>query len=494
MAVRHMAGATDRVVVVGAGLAGLSAALHLVGAGREVVVCEAEESVGGKAGVLRDSGYQFDTGPSVLTMPELIGRAFAAVGERVEDWLAIDRIDPAYRVHYQDGSFVDVMGDPVAMAEEIERVCGSSEAGAYHRYRAFLERMYRYEFRDFIDRNLDGVTSLFTVSLARLVALGGLRSLEGKVGSFFKDQRMRQLFSFQSLYAGVSPRQARALYAVIAYMDVVAGVYFPRGGMHALPEAMAAAAVKHGVRVELGEKVVRLETSASGRCRAVVTQDGTRMPADAVVVTMDPSLALPTLLGRASRPVRLSPSCFLLLTGGRIQAEVHHNIHITRTWAEGFRDIIDRGTLMNDPSFLVSVPSLTDPALAPPGRHCVSVLVPTPNLATGRLDWERISGRYHDHVLDVLRRNGYGELYESRETEHVLAPHHWAQRGCPQGTPFSAAHLLRQTGPFRTRNLVGDNIVLAGAGTHPGVGIPMALISGRLAAERITGSDVGVDA
>jgi len=487
MTPRHVTGVTDRVVVVGAGVAGLSAALHLAGAGREVVVCEAEESVGGKAGVLRDTGYQFDTGPSVLTMPELIARAFAAVGERMQDWLSVDRVDPAYRVHYQDGSHLDVLSDPTAMAAEIERVCGAGEAGAYHRYREFLERVYHYEFRSFIDRNLDGVTSLLTVNLARLIALGGLRSLEGKVRSYFRDQRMRQLFSFQSLYAGVSPRQARALYAVIAYMDVVAGVYFPRGGMHALPKAMAAAAAKHGVRVELGAKVVRLETSASGRCRAVVTQDGRRLPADAVVLTMDPALALPALLGRAPRPVRLSPSCFLLLVGGHVQAEAHHNIHFTQTWTEGFRDIIGRGKLMNDPSFLVSVPSLTDPALAPPGRHCVSVLVPVPNLRTGPLDWERLGPRYRDHVLDVLERNGYDGLCADREVEHVLTPHHWARQGCPEGTPCSAAHLLRQTGPFRNRNLVGDNIVLAGAGTHPGVGVPMALISGRLAAERITG-------
>ncbi|GHD18610.1 phytoene dehydrogenase [Streptomyces finlayi] len=493
---RTVHGCADRVVIVGAGLAGLSTALHLATTGRTVTVLEQGSRPGGKAGVFTRDGYTFDNGPTVLTMPDLIRETFAAVGERMEDHLELLPVHPAYRARYHDGSSLDVHTDPAAMAQEIARVCGAREAAGYRRLHAFLQELYTAEFDHFVDRNIDSPLDLSLPALGRLAALGAFRGMEGKIRQYLNDPRTVRLFSFQALYAGVAPHQARALYAIISYMDTVAGVFFPKGGMHALPLALADAARRHGVTLRYDTPVERVETTLHGRARAVLTTSGDRIPADAVVITTDPSLAFPELLGRS--PVRVgrlrhSPSCVLLLAGAKddntdaLRPEAHHTIHFARSWRRGFDEIIHGGRPMSDPSFLVSTPTRTDPTLAPAGHHSHYVLFPTPNLTTGSIDWERDTPRYREQILTTLDAHGYHELAARPQAEHLLTPRDWAERGCPAGTPFSAAHTFFQTGPFRTRNLVGENIVLAGAGTHPGVGIPMALISGRLAAQRITG-------
>ncbi|MFZ0324561.1 MAG: phytoene desaturase family protein, partial [Actinomycetes bacterium] len=256
---RLVTGRTDRVVVVGAGLAGLSAAMRLSGAGRSVTVVEREALPGGRAGVITDSGFTFDNGPTVLTMPDLIADAFDCVGEDLDDWLDLERIDPLYRAWFPDGSSLDVRADVDDMAAEVARVCGPAEAQGYRRYVEFVSSLYRYEMNDFIDRNIDSPLDLLTPNLARLAAIGAFRRMTPKVRQYLKDPRLERVLSFQAMYAGLSPHDAMALYCVIAYMDSVAGVYAPKGGMHAVPEAMAAAAAKHGVQFRYGTEVSRVE-------------------------------------------------------------------------------------------------------------------------------------------------------------------------------------------------------------------------------------------
>lgn len=483
---RRVRGRTDHVVVVGAGLGGLSAALRLAGAGRRVTVLEREAQPGGRAGLLTDGGYSFDTGPTVLTMPDLIADAFDSVGESMADWLTLDPVEPLYRARYADGSVLDVHASVDAMAAEVARVCGSREADGYRRYVDFVSTLYRLQQRDFIDRNIDSPLSLMRPSLARLAALGAFRRLAPKVAQYLHDDRTQRVFSFQSMYAGLSPYDALAIYAVIGYMDSVAGVFFPRGGMHALPRAMAGAAEKHGVVLRYGETVTSVEL-AGERAVAVITSTGERVPCDVVVLNPD----LPQARRLVGRPVRrrlaYSPSCFLLLAGSSLPADVHHTISFGHAWRAVFDELLG-GRLMSDPSFLVSAPSVSDPSLAPPGRTSYYVLFPTPNL-DAPIDWQAEGPRYRERVVQTLEGRGWPGFGESLEVEHVTTPLDWQARGMERGTPFAAAHTFGQTGPFRPGNLLGENVVFTGSGTTPGVGVPMVLVSGRLAAERILGPD-----
>ena len=489
---RTVSGPTQRVVIVGAGLGGLSAAMRLARSGREVVVLEREAVPGGRCGRLSIDGYEFDTGPTVLTMPDLIADAFDALGEDMGDWLQLDPVAPLYRAFYADGSRMDIHADTDAMAQEISQVIGPDEAAGYRRYVDFVSRLYRYEMKDFIDRNIDSPLQLLTPDLARLVAMGGFRSLSAKVGEFLKDSRTSRVFSFQSMYAGLSPYEALAIYAVIAYMDSVAGVFFPRGGMHAVPTAMAAAAAKHGVQFRYNTEVSRVEHSGA-RATAVITADGERIACDTVVLNPDLPVAYRDLLGVqpwSVRRLRYSPSCFLLLAGSsaRYTQIAHHNIHFGHAWESVFDDIIDSGRLMSDPSILVTNPTHSDPSLAPEGKHVYYVLAPTPNMRAG-LDWDRVGPRYRDEIVATLEQRGYIGFGDGIEVQDITTPATWEQRGMEAGAPFASAHSFMQTGPFRPGNLWGENVVFVGSGTQPGVGVPMVLLSGRLAAERITGPD-----
>lgn len=493
---RTVTGPTDHVVVVGAGLAGLSAAMRLAGAGRRVTVVEREAVPGGRAGRLNietsDGTFRFDTGPTVLTMPDLIADAFDSVGEEMSDWLTLSPISPLYRAFYPDGSVLDVHSDVDAMAEEINSVIGPEEAAGYRRYVDFVSKLYRYEMTDFIDRNIDSPLDLLTPNLARLVALGGFRKLAPKVREYLKDPRTERVFSFQSMYAGLSPYDALAIYAVIAYMDSVAGVFFPEGGMHAVPEAMAAAAEKHGVEFRYSTSVTRVETSGD-RAVAVHTDTGERIPADVVVLNPDLPVAYRDLLGRSPWSVRrldYSPSCFLLLAGSTAQYSkiAHHNIHFGNSWRGVFDDLIEDQRLMSDPSLLVTNPSRTDPSLSPDGKEIYYVLFPTPNM-DAPIDWRRETSRYRDEVVRVMEERGYIGFGDSIEVEDITTPLEWEERGMERGAPFASAHSFLQTGPFRPGNLWGENVVFTGSGTQPGVGVPMVLVSGRLAAERVLGVD-----
>jgi phytoene desaturase len=489
---RTTTGASDHVVIVGAGLGGLSAALRLAGAGRKVTVIEREAVPGGRNGLLQDSGYSFDTGPTVLTMPDLIADALDCVGESMDDWLELLPIEPLYRSYYADGSQLDVHADPARMAQEIESVIGANEAAGYLRYVDFVTDLYKYEMRDFIDRNIGSPFDLITPNLARLAGIGGFRKLSPKVEQYLKDPRTQRIFSFQSMYAGLAPQDALAIYAVIAYMDSVAGVFMPKGGMHAVPRALAGAAAKHGVEFRYSTEVSKIEIRGK-RAVAVQTTDGDRIACDAVILNPDLPVAYRDLLGFEPWDVKrlnYSPSCYLLLTGSTQEYSqiAHHNIHFGKSWDGVFKDLIDDKKLMSDPSILVTNPSRTDPGLAPDGKHIYYVLFPTPNLDAD-IDWTKQSGPYRDEIVKTLEERGYVGFGDGIELEHITNPLDWQELGMERGTPFAAAHSFFQTGPFRPRNVWGDNVVFAGSGTQPGVGVPMVLVSGRLAAERITGPD-----
>lgn len=490
--VARVKGPTDHVVIVGAGLAGLSAALRLAGAGRKVTVLERENVPGGRNGLLKKDGYSFDTGPSVLTMPSLINDAFNCVGEDMKDWLELTPLTPLYRAFYADGSQLDVHADTNEMEAEIAKHISSSEAAGYRRYVEFVTKLYKYEMNDFIDRNIDSPLNLLTPNLARLIALGGFRRLSPKVNQFMKDPRLQKVYSFQAMYAGVSPQQALAIYAVIAYMDSVNGVFFPKGGMHAVPRALAAAAEKHGVVLKYNTTVTNVEVS-NGRAKAVITESGERYECDAVILNPDLPVAYRELLGKSPvtiKRLKYSPSCVTLLIGSSKKYEfaAHHNIHFGHSWDGVFDELIKKKQLMSDPSILVTVPTHDDPNLAPPGKHSYYVLFPTPNLDSD-IDWNKQAGPYRDQMIKTIEERGYKGFGDSIETEVMTTPLDWKNQGMEMGAPFASAHTFFQTGPFRPRNMAQgiENVVFAGSGTQPGVGVPMVLISGRLAAERIVG-------
>jgi phytoene desaturase len=483
-------------VVVGAGLAGLSSAIHLAAAGREVVVLEASEAPGGLCGSATAGGYRFDTGPTVLTMPEVVAATVGAAGEELDDWLELVPLDPCYRIGFHDGSQLDVVPGAERMAAAVERLSGPEEAARYLAFRAHLGRMFEAEWPVFVDRDQRRLGDLVRpLALARLAALGGFRRLHSLVATHLSDWRLRRAHTFQALYVGLSPFDALGIYAVVSYMDTVAGVVFPRrGGMHALPRALAGVAEKAGAELRFGARVERVEAGADG-VGGVRLASGERLAVRDVVVTADLPHAYAGLLPPAARDWRLrrrrlhfAPSCYLVHFGlpRRLDGQAHHTLHLGRDYKGDFEALTRRGRVQPDPSLLVTYPTAEDPEAAPPGHATLSVLEPTANTTHGH-DWAALGPRLRERLLARLARLGYGDLAADAEVELVTDPPAWAALGLSGGTPFSLDHRLTQSAWFRPSGACPTvpGLFFAGAGTVPGVGVPMVLISGRLAAERV---------
>jgi phytoene desaturase len=300
------------VVVIGAGFAGVSAACYLLGRGYDVTIVEREQVPGGRAGVLHRDGFTFDTGPTVLTMPDLIADSIRVVtrdpGATLGELLPIRRLDPAYRACFADGSTINVRYGREAMREEIAQTCGSLDAAAFDSFVDWLRQLYLVEMPNFIDRNYDSPLGLLSSprALKQLLRLGAFGRLGAVVRIRFADPRLHRLFSFQAMYAGLAPDSALALYAVITYMDTIEGVWFPDGGIHALPTIMAQVAEKAGATFRYGEAVEAVLRSPTGRLAGVRTSSGERIMADAVVCTVDLPTAYEQLLDdlRPPRAVR----------------------------------------------------------------------------------------------------------------------------------------------------------------------------------------------
>jgi phytoene desaturase len=483
-----------RVVIIGAGLGGLSAACHLAGAGHDVTVVERGSRPGGRAGILELDGYRFDTGPTVLTMPELFERCFTAAGVEMSELLRLRPLDPMYRATFSDGSHLRVLHGREPMAEEIRQVCGATEAAAFDRFADWLTELYRVEMPNFIERNYDSLLDLARplTPAIRLLRLGAFRRLGTTVARYFDDPRLQRLFSFQSLYAGLAPHQALAVYAVITYMDAINGVVVAEGGVHAVATAMATAAERAGAQFRYDEPAEQILTERlGGRVRAVRLEGGEEVAADAVVCNADMPDAYRRLLRgieapRVARRGHYSPSAVVWHVGVRgalVDGTAHHNIHFGASWRAAFDALLREGRRMPDPSTLVSVPTIDEPAMAPAGGHTLYVLEPVPNLSAG-IDWPSQRDRIRAELTDTLARHGYPTDVEA---EQLVDPQDWAGQGLEHGTPFSLSHRFFQSGPFRPSNVERrvPGLVFTGSSTVPGVGVPMVLVSGELAARRV---------
>jgi phytoene desaturase len=485
---------TGPVVVIGAGLAGLAAAIHLAAAGRDVTVVEASDGPGGCCGTASVGPYRFDTGPSVLTMPGVIEETIGAAGEDLASWLPLTELDPYYRLAFHDGSHLNVLPGAERMAAEVTRLSGPREAVRYLRFRQQLELLLEAEWAPFVARDFRHLGDLIQVrAMIRLARLGALRRMNGLAGHYLTDWRLIRAHTFQALYVGLDPARAPGIYSIVSAMDTVGGVHIPaRGGMHAVPLALADVAAKAGAGLRYGTRAERVLAGTSG-VTGVRLAGGELLAASSVIVAGDLPAAQRGLLPPGAADWRLrrphfAPSCLVAHFGldHQLPGQAHHTLHLGPDWAGTFDALTRRGDVQPgpDPSLLVTAPS-HDPAAAPAGHATLSVLEPTANLLGGH-GWAATTPRLRTRLLDRLGRLGYGDL-DLAPAELIVDPPGWAARGHTAGTPFGLDHRLSQTAWLRPRRSARrvPGLHFAGAGTTPGIGVPMVLISGRLAARAV---------
>ncbi len=483
-----------RVVVVGAGVGGLAAAARLAHQGFDVQLFEKTDGPGGRCNRLRVDGFTWDLGPTIVLMPEVFEETFRALGRRIEDYLTLRKCDPNYRVHFRDGSAITFTSELCAMGRELERV----EPGSYARYLAFLAQgrvQYRTSLDHLVGRNYAGLRDYLSPRvLARIFQVRAHRRMYGVVSRFFQDERLRAAMTFQTMYLGVSPFASPAVYGLLPFAELGVGIWFPQGGLYAIPQALERLALEEGVRIRYGAPVERILTDA-GRTRGVRLEGGEVVEADAVLCNADLPYAYEKLLDprattlKRKETLRFTSSGYMLYLGlrRRYPELLHHNVVFGRDYKGSFDDIFERFRVPEDPSFYVNAPTRTDASLAPEGKDALYVLVPVPHQHPG-LDWQEEGPRVRAKVFARMAELGFPSLEADIEVERVFTPDDWAGAfNLARGSAFGLSQNFTQIGPFRPSNQDArvKNLFFVGASTQPGTGLPTVLISARLVTERL---------
>jgi phytoene desaturase len=470
-----------RIAVIGAGLGGLAAALRLKGAGHDVVVLEGRERPGGRAYQLRDGGFTWDTGPSLLTMPWVLEETFAAGGLDLHAEVALERLDPFYRIRWAgEERHLDFVPDPERMREQIARF-SARDAAAFEGFLAALRPIYEDGILHAGRRSFQHAADLARFA-PRLVRLGAALPLHRLVARHFGHPRIREAFSFHSLFIGGDPFRVPAIYAALVYLQFLDGIWYARGGVYALVEAMARA-----LDVRCGERVARIE-HGRGAVRGVVLEGGERIAADVVVSNAD-VLRTHELLGERPPLRRLRPtmSCFLLYLGTdrRFEALRHHTLLVGGGYRQFIRDVTRDARLPSTFSTYWHAPSRTEPGMAAPGGDSLCALLPVPNLRAG-VDWDREGDRLRDGLLaDAETTFGLEGLRDAIVAEHRMTPEDFARDlGAVDGNAFALEPTLRQSAWLRPHNRDGRvrGLYHVGGGTHPGAGIPGVLLGAEVTA------------
>jgi phytoene desaturase len=474
----------ESIVVVGAGIGGLSAACYLADAGADVTVVERADHLGGVAGRIERDGFRFDMGPSWYLMPEVFERFFGHFDREPSEYYELTRLDPNYRVFWKDGDSAAVPADRAGQRDLFE----SYEAGAGEALEAYLDgarEAYEVGMEEFVYKDRPRLRDWVDPSLARAArGLTLLGTMDDHVREFFDHPKLRQLVEYTLVFLGGSPYNTPALYSLMSHVDYDLGVYYPEGGMASVVDAMATLARDLGVTFETGTEVTGIERLPEGLL--VSTASDTRT-ADRVISNATPAATERELLppGVADRDPEYwtertyAPSAFMLYLGveGPLPEFGHHTLVLPTDWSAHFERIFDEPAWPTNPSYYVNVPSRTDETVAPAGDSTMVILVP---IAPGLPDGPEFRERYRDQVLSDLAEHTGVDLHDRIVVEERACIEEFSDLGYPQGTALGLAHTLRQTGPFRPghRATAVDGLYYTGSFTTPGIGVPMCLISG----------------
>jgi phytoene desaturase len=473
-----------KVIVIGAGLGGLAVALRLQGLGCDVTVLEQRDAPGGRASRLTDGGFTWDTGASLITMPWVLEETFAAGGLDLQREVRLRRLDPLYRIRWAgEARTFDFADSPARLQEEVARF-STSDARRVGDFLAAAKPIYEHAVLGAGRRPFDDIRSLAAL-VPTMLRLDAVMPLHRFVARYFRHPRVREAFSFHSLFIGGDPYRVPAIYAALVYLQVLHGGWYADGGVYSLVEAMARPLdVRYGARVEAVE-------TAGGRVRGVRLVGGERLRADAVVSNAD-VMRTDALLGRRpdGRPLRPTMSCFLLYLGldRRVDALLHHTLLVGRDFRD-FIGTVTRGRhLPRTFSAYVHAPARTEPAMATPGGDALTVLLPVPNLRAD-VDWEREGDSLRDAlVADLQRTFGLDGLASAVRLEHRMTPQDFARDlGAVDGNAFAVEPTLRQSAYFRPPNRVRGvtGMYHVGGGTHPGAGIPGVMLGAGVTAAMV---------
>jgi phytoene desaturase len=481
---------SPRAIVIGSGFGGLAAAVRLGVRGFRVTVLEKLDAPGGRAYVRKRQGFTFDSGPTVITAPQLFEELWELCGKRLADHVDLRPVSPFYRIRFHDGAVFDYTGDPEAMKREVSRFSPGDVRG-YERFLAASEEIFRIGFEKLAHVPFDSWLSMARI-VPEMMRLKSFRSVYGLVSSFIKDDRLRQVMSFHPLLVGGNPFTTTSIYTLIAFLERKWGVHFPIGGTGALVDGLVELIEGLGGTLRCGAEVERIVVE-HGRATGVRLASGETLEADVVVSNADSAWTYRYLLDPADRKkwtdtrvegMRYSMGLFVWYfgTNRRYEDVAHHTILLGPRYRGLLDDIFGKKVLADDFSLYLHRPTATDPALAPPGCDAFYVLSPVPHLESGT-NWAEEGERYRKRVEELLESTVLPGLASSIVASETLTPQGFQdQLSSFRGAAFGMEPVLTQSAYFRPHNKSEDveNLFLVGAGTHPGAGVPGVLSSARV--------------
>jgi len=493
---------SKHAIIIGAGPGGLASSILLAAAGVKVTVLERLPIVGGRTSSIEADGYKFDLGPTFFLYPRVLDEIFRAAGTSLRDEVEMVRLDPQYRIQFGTGGHLDATADVAQMEQQIAKFA-PGDAPGFRRFlnenRVKLDRMQPCLENPFLKWQ-----DLINTRLLKMVPmLRPHQSVDTYLKRFFKDERVRLAFCFQSKYLGMSPFRCPSLFSILSFLEYEYGVWHPIGGCAAVTNAMARVARQLGVDIRLNEPVE--EILFSGRKAVGVRTTAGNLHADSLVVNADFARAMEKLVPNHLRPrwtnekltkKKFSCSTFMMYLGveGKFE-QPHHLIHIAKDYAKNLDDIENKHVLSEDPSFYVQNAGVTDPTLAPKGHSTLYVLSPVTH-QTDNVDWNQEKDRFRELLFQQLAKTGYGDVQGRIRYEKIITPADWDQRyEIHKGATFNLAHSLDQMLNLRPNNRFEDldGMYLVGGGTHPGSGLPVIFESARISS-RLLLEDLGIDA
>ena len=487
---------TERyALVIGAGIGGITAATHLANTGMQVTVLEKNDQAGGRCGRLVRDGHRFDTGPTLFVMRPVYEAEFRALGASLTERLELQQVDPTYRLVFDDGSQLALTSDMAFMRTQLEHI----EPGSFNGFCRYLReggRHYQLVLDTIVNREVRGVADVFSVqALGLLLRAKPLVSHYRNMAAYFREPRLKSAFTFQDLYVGLSPFDAPATFSLLPYTELAHGVWYPSRGMYSIVEVLMDLARDAGVKFSFGSSVSQIETDAD-HVRGVRLADGSSVAADVVLANADLPYVYQQLLPdgaiaktMARKELSASAVSFLWGVDKPYEALGPHTLFLADDFRENFDGIVRDRSLPANPSLYVHAPARLDPSMAPRGQDTLTAIVPVGHLSDdGSQDWAVLRDRARQHVFRRLRAVGVSDLAAHIKFEESYTPVSWAERhNLARGATHGLSHKLTQMAYFRppNRHRRYRNLYFVGASTHPGTGVPMAMVSGRLAAKRI---------
>ena len=486
---------TKHIVIVGAGPGGLCAGMLLSHRGFKVTILEKHPEVGGRNRPIRMQGFVFDTGPTFLLMKYILDEMFELCGKRSADYLQFVQLNPMYRLLFDDRK-VNVYSERAQMRSELDANFAEGSAG-FDQYIQQEGQRFQKLF-PCIKRAYSDWKAFFAWDLIKAIPYLALNhSVFSNLGRYFREEKMRLIFSFQSKYLGMSPWECPALFTMLSYLEHEYGIYHVQGGLNQIAQAMAKVITEQGGSIITNAPVAELIT-ADTQITGVRLADGTEILADEVIINADFAYAMSNLvkpgLLKRYRPERLqkleySCSTFMLYLGLDTRYELpHHQIVFAKDYHSNINNIFNSKVLSEDFSFYVQNASVSDPTLAPAGQSALYILVPVPNNSSA-IDWQQTCEAMREQVLDALEsRLGVSDIRSHIVCEKMLTPATWASaEHVFMGATFSLAHKFSQMLYWRPHNRFEElgNCYLVGGGTHPGSGLPTIYESARISARMI---------